>query len=60
MLGISAAIVVKGIKPPNLQGQFMPIMFRAESFQGDQIIASWTQFCVNNTPVNTGGCRFNP
>lgn len=44
MLWISAAIFVKGIKPPNLQGQFMPIMFRAESFLCDPIIASRPQF----------------
>lgn len=57
MLGINAAIFVKEIKPPNLQGQFMPIMSRAESFLCDLIIASRPQFFVNNTPVYAVGAH---
>lgn len=57
MLGISAAILVKGFKPPNLQGQFMPIMSRAREF------SVWLDNClpatvfVNNAPVYSGSAH---
>lgn len=44
MLGISAVIFVRRIKPPDLQGQFIPIMSEVERFLCSLIIASRPQF----------------